>query len=89
MNITHPPMTDEQKDATMQLNNINMIEALNRHNWELQQKVIALTAENEHLRKALKLFADCITLSDCGHEIIKNISAEDIYAAREALGDYK
>ena len=53
MNITHPPQTDEQKVASIQLNNIGTINALNTHNRELQQKVMMLNAENEELREAL------------------------------------
>ena len=53
-------MTDEEKEQLQRLNNMSYVNALNTHNWELQQKVMMLNAENERLREALKPFANIL-----------------------------
>ncbi len=98
MNFTHPPQTDEQKDASIQLNNIGTINALNTHNWELQQKIQMLNAENAKLREALHSFVVAFEFQgdendadyiDTVYSGKFPVEAHDLRAARKALGDYK
>jgi len=77
-------MTEEEKEQSRQLNQISYINALNTHNWELQQKVMMLNAENERLRKALKPFADAVTDE---YSWKYDINSDDFRAARKALGE--
>lgn len=46
-----------------------------------------LRAENEKLRKALKPFAEVLTLRDCGAVVFEDIEIDHVYAARKALGE--
>lgn len=87
MNITHPPQTDEQKDASIQLNNIGTINALNTHNWELQRKVMMLNAENVKLREALKNVLDDSYSKMPPVTNVRMVSVGTLVAVREALGE--
>lgn len=54
-------MTEEEKEQARQLNQIGYINALNTHNWELQQKVLMLTAANEELHKQAEINGRLLT----------------------------
>ena len=75
-------MTEEEKEQSRQLNQISYINALNTHNWELQQKVMMLNAENERLREALKPFADAVTDE---YSWKYDINSDDFRAAAAAI----
>ena len=76
-------MTDEEKEQARQLNQIGYINALNTHNWELQQKVMMLNAENERLREALKPFADAVLKDEYSWKY--DINSDDFRAAAAAI----
>ena len=76
-------MTDEEKEQARQLNQIGYINALNTHNWELQQKVMMLNAENERLREALKPFADAVLKDEYSWKY--DINGDDFRAAAAAI----
>ena len=84
-------MTEEEKEQSRQLNQISYINALHTHNWELQQKVMMLNAENARLREALKPFAEKYTVKDDNlpneHNALTLINVGDLRAARKALGE--
>ena len=76
-------MTEEEKEQSRQLNQISYINALNTHNWELQQKVMMLNAENERLREALKPFADAVLKDEYSWKY--DINSDDFRAAAAAI----
>ncbi len=53
----------------------------------LEKEIAELRAENEKLRKALKPFAEVLTLRDCGAVVFEDIEIDHVYAARKALGE--
>jgi hypothetical protein len=84
-------INDPFEEQSRQLNQISYINALNTHNWELQQKVMMLNAENERLREALKPFAEKYTVKDDNlpneHNALTLINVGDLRAARKSLGE--
>lgn len=74
---------DEDEQAR-QLNQISYINALNTHNWELQQKVMMLTAQNAQNQYPEQLGLFFVKIGDKGYYVCEAVWKE-IETLREAL----
>ena len=77
-------MTEEEKEQSRQLNQISYINALNTHNWELQQKVQMLTAQNAQRQSQEELGLFLIKIDDRGYYVCEAV-AKEIEKLRGAL----
>lgn len=75
-------MTDEEKEQARQLNQIGYINALNTHNWELQQKL--QVAENAQRQSQEELGLFLIKIGDRGYYVCEAV-AKEIEKLRGAL----